>query len=131
MAIKSNSALWSSTALLVVYDEHGGIYDHVKPPACPVRDEFSASAADTGIGQPFDFDRFGVRVPAVLVSPWIPKNTVVDDGRLFEHASIPATVMDWLIPGFPANQRTAREAAAPTFLDLLSSPVARTDHSNF
>jgi len=131
MAIKSNSALWSSTALLVVYDEHGGIYDHVKPPACPVRDEFSAAAADTGIGQPFDFDRFGVRVPAVLVSPWIPKNTVVDDGRLFEHASIPATVMDWLIPGFPANQRTAREAAAPTFLDLLSSPVARTDHSNF
>jgi phospholipase C len=131
MAIKSNPTLWNSTALLIVYDEHGGTYDHVPPPNCPQRDEFTASAADTGVGQPFAFDRFGVRVPAILVSPWVTKNTVVDDGRIFEHASIPATVMNWLVPGFPNDQRSQREAVAPTFLDLLSNPVARTDGSNF
>jgi phospholipase C len=131
MAIKSNPALWTSTALLIVYDEHGGIFDHVTPPNCPVPDEFSAPAVDTGTGQPFNFDRLGVRVPAILVSPWIPKNTVVDATRTFEHASIPATIMNWLIPGIPNNQRSPREAAADTFLDLLTLPVQRTDGPNF
>jgi phospholipase C len=129
MAIKSNPELWNSTALLIVYDEHGGIFDHVPPPPCPVRDEFTASAADTGTGAAFNFDRLGVRVPAVLVSPWIPRNTIVN--RLFEHASIPATVMQWLMPNTPDNQRSPRERAASTFLDLLTEPVARTDGPNF
>jgi hypothetical protein len=65
-------------------------------------------------------------VPAILVSPWVPKNTVVNDGRNFEHASIPATVSNWLLPTFDNTQRSAREAAAPTFLDLLSLNVMRT-----
>ncbi|HTK28414.1 MAG TPA: alkaline phosphatase family protein, partial [Vicinamibacterales bacterium] len=60
-AIRSNPALWASTALLVVYDEHGGIYDHVPPPACPP-DGFVAQPGDTGTGKPFLFDRLGVRV---------------------------------------------------------------------
>jgi phospholipase C len=46
-AIKSNADLWESTALLIVYDEHGGIYDHVVPPACPP-DQFTASANRDG-----------------------------------------------------------------------------------
>jgi len=54
-AIK-NSPLWPNTALLIVYDEHGGIYDHVVPPAC-TPDQFTASANDTGTGRPFAFDR--------------------------------------------------------------------------
>jgi phospholipase C len=65
-------------------------------------------------------------VPAILVSPWIPKGTVVDDGRVFEHASIPATVTKWLLPGFDDTQRSPREAAAATFLDLLTD-TQRTD----
>jgi phospholipase C len=73
---------------------------------------------------PFRFDRYGVRVPAVLISPWIPKGTVVD-GRVFEHASIPATVTDFLIG--PYDARSPREKDAETFLDLLSLPDMRTD----
>jgi phospholipase C len=125
-AIRLNDALWKSTALLITYDEHGGIYDHVPPPACPT-DGFVAQPKDTKIGQAFHFDRLGVRVPAILVSPWVPKNTVVQDARNFEHASIPATVTNWLLPGFDDNQRSSREAAAPTFLDLLSLDTMRTD----
>jgi hypothetical protein len=75
-AIKQNAGLWSTTALLIVYDEHGGIYDHVPPPAC-LPDGFVAQPKDTKTDLPFLFDRLGVRVPAILVSPWVPKGTVV------------------------------------------------------
>ena len=128
-AIKGNPALWESTALLITYDEHGGIYDHVPPPAC-TPDGFVAQPAATGTNKPFLFDRLGVRVPAVLVSPWVPRNTVID-GRVFEHASIPATVTQWLIGAFDNTQRTPREAAAETFLDLLSLGAKRSDGPNF
>ena len=130
MAIKQNPVLWSSTALLVTYDEHGAIFDHVSPPPC-TRDEVPAPPDQTGTGQPFAFDRLGVRVPAILISPWIPKGTVVPVSRVFEHASIPATITSWKLPGFPASQRTAREAAAATFLDILTLDQMRTDCPEF
>jgi phospholipase C len=127
MAIRKNPDLWKSTLLLVVYDEHGGIYDHVPPPACTPDAPYVASAEATGTGAPFAFDRLGVRVPAIAISPWIPKGTVIagpEDaakGRVFEHASIPATVMQ----AFKINgsKRSPRELAAGTFLDLLSDQM--------
>ncbi|MBZ5726738.1 MAG: hypothetical protein LAP87_17295 [Acidobacteriia bacterium] len=124
-AIRQNPDLWKSTALLITYDEHGGIYDHVPPPAC-IPDGFHASLDDTN-GVPFDFDRLGVRVPTILVSPWIAKRTVVPGpedpvkGRVFEHASIPATITQHFIGEYDA--RTVREKAAQTFLDLLTDTM--------
>ena len=126
-AIKNRDDLWQSTALLVVYDEHGGIYDHVPPPAC-IPDGFVASPNATGTGAEFRFDRLGVRVPAILISPWIPRGTVVD-GRVFEHASIPATVTKHFLGDY--DQRSPREKTAETFLDLLSAPVLRDDCPKF
>jgi phospholipase C len=126
-AIRDNPDLWKSTVLLIVYDEHGGIFDHVAPPSCVPDTPFIASAADTGTGTPFAFDRLGVRVPAILVSPWIPKRTVIPgpedpaNGRIFEHASIPATVTEHFIGALDA--RSPREKAAKTFLDLLSDQM--------
>ena len=136
-AIKQNPTLWASTVLLVVYDEHGGIYDHVVPPAC-TRDQFTASANDTGTGMPFNFDRLGVRVPAILVSPWIPKATVVD--RVFDHASIPATVTKFFLGDY--SPRSPRESNADVFIEpkgpapdpnrnLLSLGTMRTDCPDF
>ncbi|MFZ0561741.1 MAG: alkaline phosphatase family protein [Terriglobales bacterium] len=121
-AIKQNANLWQSTALLVVYDEHGGIYDHVVPPAC-TPDQFTASANDTGTGQPFAFDRLGVRVPAILISPWIPKGTVVD-GRVFDHASIPATITKFFLGGY--SPRSPRETSADVFIEPNVAPVDPT-----
>ncbi len=130
-AIRQNQELWESTALLLVYDEHGGIYDHVIPPAC-MPDGFTASGDATGTGRPFNFDRLGVRVPAVLISPWVPKGTVVPgpagtvpNGRTFEHASIPNTITNYFLGSF--DNRSPREKAADTFLDLLTLDAARTD----
>ena len=74
-AIRRNESLWQTTALLIVYDEHGGLFDHVPPPAC-TPGGYEAKLDETG-GMPFKFDRLGVRVPAVLVSPWVPHGTVV------------------------------------------------------
>jgi phospholipase C len=125
-AIRTNPSLWQTTALLVVYDEHGGIYDHVSPPGC-TPDGYSAKPEDTGTGEAFNFDRLGVRVPAILVSPYIPKGTVVPgpedpaNARIFEHASIPATVTNFFLNG--QGNRTVREKNASTFLDLLSGPL--------
>jgi phospholipase C len=131
--IRDNKELWKSTALLIVYDEHGGIYDHVVPPSC-VKDVFKASANDTGTGEEFHFDRLGVRVPAILVSPWVKKGTVVPgpyqpEGRTFDHASIPATVGEHFLP--PDDQRSPREKQADTFLDLLTLDTMRDDAPEF
>lgn len=120
--------LWKTTLLLVVYDEHGGIYDHVAPPACPA-DEFQ----DSTYG--FHFDRLGVRVPAIAISPWIPAGTVIDGrndpAKVFNHASIPKTVTERFLPGFN-GPRSPRETSAPTFLDnLLSLPEPRQDFLTF
>jgi phospholipase C len=125
--IRGNPDLWQSTALLIVYDEHGGLYDHVVPPAC-TPDGFTAPPAATGVpGLEFKFDRLGIRVPAILVSPYIPRGTVVPgtedaaNGRIFEHASIPATVTKQFLPTH--DKCTVREKSAETFLDLLGDQM--------
>ncbi len=86
----------------------------------------------------FKFDRLGVRVPAILISPWIPKNTVVD--RVFDHASIPATVNQFFIGDDP--NRSPREINANLFIEknppagdatrnLLSLATMRNDCAVF
>jgi len=128
-AIRDNPNLWKSTLLLVTYDEHGGIYDHVAPPKC-TPDGFEASAEATGTGVPFKFDRLGVRVPAIAISPWIPKGIVIPGSgqpgeRIFEHASIPATVTKFFLGDY--DNRSPREKAASTFLDLLTDTMRPDD----
>lgn len=115
-----NGKNWNQTLLIITYDEHGGNYDHVPPPQ-------GAIPPDNSVGeQGFDFKRFGVRVPAVLVSPLIEAGTVfrVPDGAVpLDHTSILKTVeRRWnLLP------LTARDAAAPDIGDALTLTVPRTD----
>ena len=136
-AIKNNPDLWESTALLITYDEHGGIFDHVPPPACP-KDQFTADGNATGTGVPFEFNRLGVRVPSILISPWIPKGSVVD--RVFDHASIPATITKFFLGDW--SPRSPRETSADIFIEpqggavdparnLLSLDGMRTDCPDF
>ena len=62
--LRGEETVWRQCLFVLLYDEHGGFYDHVKPPAAVVPDATSARAK-------FRFDRLGVRVPAILVSPWV------------------------------------------------------------
>jgi phospholipase C len=115
-----NGPAWNQTLLIIVYDEHGGCYDHVPPPS-------GATPPDDSAGEySFDFTRFGPRVPAVLVSPLIAAGTVfrVPDGATpLDHTSILKTIeARWNLPAL-----TARDAAAVDIGDVLTLTVPRTD----
>jgi phospholipase C len=111
---------WDQTLLVITYDEHGGCYDHVPPPT-------NAVAPDDSVGEfGFDFTRFGVRVPAVLVSPLIAAGTIfnVAAGTTpIDHTSVLKTIETRF--GLPAL--TARDAAAPDLGDVLTLTTPRTD----
>jgi phospholipase C len=67
-AIRSNQAAWERTLFIVTFDEHGGFYDHVAPPdACPPDDIHPILGAGDTVAE---FDRLGIRVPIVIISPW-------------------------------------------------------------
>jgi phospholipase C len=74
----AGSPHWDTSLLVVVYDEHGGFYDHVPPPRA-VDDD------------PVTFGGYGVRVPAMIVSPWVEPQSVTD--TLFDHTSIIKTIL--------------------------------------
>jgi phospholipase C len=104
---------WRETMLLVVYDEHGGFYDHVEPPVVPT----SLSGQGTG--------RLGPRVPAFVVSPWTPARSVVKD--TFEHASIPATILRRFCSPHPPSMG-ARVDGAADLRGALSLATPRGEH---
>jgi phospholipase C len=115
-----SGANWNQTLLIVTYDEHGGNYDHVPPPQ-------GAVPPDNAVGDHgFDFKRFGVRVPAVLVSPLIEPGTVfrVPGGTMpIDHTSILKTIeLRW-----GRTPLTARDAAAPDLGNVLVRTIPRTD----
>jgi phospholipase C len=113
-----NSPYWNTSLLIVTYDEHGGLYDSVvPPPAPPPGDNPDPSYSQHG----FAFDRYGVRVPAVVVSPLIQAGTV--DHTLYDHASVPKTLEHL----FGLKPLTQRDAAANDVVHLLSLSSPRTD----
>ena len=114
-----NSAVWPDSLLIVTWDEHGGFYDHAgdPPPAVPPGDSPDPRYNRNG----FAFDRYGPRVPAVVISPRIPRNLI--DHRVYDHASIPATLESLF--GLPAL--TARDASANRLDALVTLPAARAD----
>ena len=121
------SSYWSSSLLIITYDEHGGVYDHFPPPAVP------ANAVPPGPGIPpahsvtdkaadkFNFNVYGGRVPAIIVSPFIGAGTTIEPPpgfAPFDHCSILKTVWDCFnIP----DSLTYRDAAAPSLYAALSS----------
>jgi phospholipase C len=112
-----NSPRWNNSLLIITWDEHGGFYDHAIPPPAVAPGDTEAAHNQFG----FNFELYGPRVPAVIVSPLIPRNLV--DHRLYDHASIPAT----LEALFGLKALTRRDAAANNLTSLLSLSIPRTD----
>jgi phospholipase C len=126
---------WPHTLLIWVYDEHGGYYDHVPPPAAVPPDDVegrsavgSPNALTTCLrvvapgmvrskenlnAGPQRYDRYGFRVPAVIVSPYARPGYVCS--QTFDHTSVLKLVQEkWNLPAL-----TARDAAARAPLDAL------------
>jgi phospholipase C len=116
-ALVSNPMVFAKTLFLITYDEHGGFFDHVPPRAVVPPDGMVSPSR-------FDFRLSGVRVPAVAISPLIPKGTIVE--TFYDHASIPKTVRSQFAVGAgPLNPRD--EAANDVLDDLSLLPAERTD----
>ena len=107
------SPLWESSVLIITYDEHGGFYDHVAPPA-------TRPTGSKGRKFGFTFDQLGPRVPAVVISPLIPRNLI--DHRTYEHSSVVST----LVRLFDLKD-VGRSPFASDLKSLASLDVARTD----
>jgi phospholipase C len=123
----ANSPQWKNTLLIVTYDEHGGFFDHVPPPRCkhptPLRPKWGWARLTRRIVawfvenrySPFDFRHLGVRVPTIVMSPWIAPRSI--DDRVYDHSSIVATLRLLFAPDEEAL--TARDRAAESFHRLV------------
>lgn len=128
MALR-HSAFWDSVAFVITYDEHGGFYDHVPPP------QHGVPPPDGVVSEyGFTFDRLGIRVPTVVISPWVKKGLVVHEPTngpqatsQYESTSIMATCNR--VFGVEAHM-TARDAWAGTFEHIFGAGLEnkpRTD----
>jgi phospholipase C len=107
-----HSPSWSRTLLIYTYDEHGGYYDHVPPPAAPAPDDIPPELQEGD--PPGNYGMYGPRVPAVVVSPYSRPGGVSD--VVCDHTSILATIAaKWNLPAL-----SNRDANAATVMDFLN-----------
>jgi phospholipase C len=107
-----HSPAWKDTMLVFTYDEHGGYYDHVPPPAAMKPDSIPPDI-HVPPDQPGAYDRYGFRVPTVIVSPWAKRNYV--SHVVHDHTSILKLIeTKWNLPAM-----TYRDANASNLLDSL------------
>ena len=106
-ALQSHENVWQKTLFVIVFDEHGGYYDHVVPPAT-VSPDGIAGRTDQKFLVPFDFKRLGLRVPAILVSPWFEPAV---DSTVYSHSTIPGSIIDaFQLPGGFLTERDKHAA---------------------
>ena len=107
-----HSPAWPRTLLIYTYDEHGGYYDHVPPPAAIEPDSIPPELTPTDV--PGAYNIYGPRVPAVVASPYSKPNAVTN--VVHDHTSVLATIESkWNLPAL-----TYRDANAPTVMDFLN-----------
>jgi len=108
-AVRSNEKLWQSTLLIVNYDEHGGFYDHVQPPAAIPPDSHT---------EEYSFTQLGVRVPSLLISPWVKKGV---EKTTYDHTSVLKYLSDkWQLS--PLGERTKQANSIASALNFEQAP---------
>jgi phospholipase C len=118
----SRSPAWSKTLLIITYDEHGGFYDHVLPAG------FSKDADHPAPGGPPDDNprhaRYGVRVPAFVISPWVQRGAAFHE--TFDHTTLLSTILRRFCPD-AVGALGLRTLNAKDVGPILSSSAPRTD----
>jgi phospholipase C len=118
------SPLWEKTILLLMYDEHGGYYDHVPPPAAIPPDGIPP-VVQPGEQTYEGFARYGFRVPSVVVSPYAKQNYV--SHMVYDHTSVLAFAeRKWNLPAL-----TYRDANANDLTDFLDLSALAAGHPTF
>lgn len=125
----ASSPCWERTFFIITYDEHGGYFDHVSPPAAVPPEDYPAGSTECG----FMFDRYGIRVPAVLISPYIEPGTVFhpsveangEETKIaFDHTAVIKTLRNrWGI----SEPLTARDATSIDLAAVLTRDTPRQD----
>lgn len=105
---------WNDSMLILLWDEHGGFYDHVLPPR-------AAPTGSRGQAHGYVFDQYGPRVPAVVISPLCEKNRI--EHRRLEHAALPATVEQV----FGLSPMTVRDSSIVGVQNLATLATPRQD----
>ena len=136
---------WADTLLIWTYDEHGGYYDHVAPPAAVPPDDVPGRSrvahpsllrsllkvlfpgyvrhAEQLVAGPDAYDTYGFRVPAVIVSPYARPDCVLSD--VFDHTSVLKLIEEkWNLPAL--TRRDAAATAPLGALDLAAPPAFLT-----
>jgi phospholipase C len=111
--LRGNPALFARTLLIVLYDEHGGFYDHVVPPVTIPPDEHTTQ---------FGFDRLGFRVPTVLVSPMLDPGVA---STVFDHTSLLRMAANLFLGVHPLGRRA--EVANDPLQSVTWRATPRTD----
>jgi len=125
------SPQWNETLFVITYDEHGGFYDHVPPPMnVPPPGDDIPSYPDPG----FLFDRLGIRIPTILISPWLPKGMILSEPP---EEQKPANNSEYTLTSIIATTRkllnmtsgplTKRDAWSATFEQIFNLTEPRTD----
>lgn len=117
------SPQWENMLFVITFDEHGGTYDHVPPTTTISPDNIPGDSN-------FQFNRLGVRIPTLLISPFIGESVVFRSPVTgstdvpqadFDHTSIVATLLKWAGIDPSTAGLGDRVAIAPTFEDVLST----------
>lgn len=129
-ALTSNKEAWANTLFIINFDEHGGTYDHVGPAATATAPwESDGTPKPTALECDFDFIRFGVRVPLLLVSPRVQASTVfrAKGNTPYDHTSVIATILKMLEIPKEKWGLGGRTANAPTFENIFEGNPIRQD----
>jgi phospholipase C len=122
-----SSPCWEDTLLVVTFDENGGMYDHVFPPSAtppitgakPAKQTLPSYQNVCGnqwtLSSTFDFSLLGLRVPAILISPWLAPGI---DSHQYQNTSVLRFLVDRMNaidnPSTPIQPLTQRDATAPS-----------------
>ncbi len=132
-SLTANKEAWNKTLFVITFDEHVGLFDHVSPPAAAPPWGADADKPDyIRLQDGFKFNRYGARVPTLLISPYIKKGTVFrsTSGVPYDHTSLISTILKWVGAEEKKKEFGVRTTQAPTFENVVTLDTPRNDEKD-
>lgn len=119
--LNTNKKVFNKTLFIITFDEHGGFYDHVEPPACVPPDGLINNASQ------FKFDKLGIRIPTILISNKFKTSHV--DSTLYDHSSVIKSVLEnfGISTSLTARDKNANNLIEPNILQRKKNNLKEVD----